>query len=426
MSEKKSFKLICTPTTILITYGSDKLNIKKADSPSDFEKGLKLAELGDEENLIKLFFEINERVKKFTKGNFEVKDKKLHLKGSNEPLPNAMSKALMELEKSGSDYMPLIRFWRKLSKSPHDNSKEQLYSFIIHNKIRITEQGDVVLEKGVQQKKNGMPDELVDCHSKTIDHSVGSYVSMPREKVDDNKNSTCSTGLHAAPADYVRNHYAGKILIEIVVNPADIVSVPVDYNSSKVRCCAYRVVGYSPKTPRENQVVSLSEFILNMDPEKTYNSGGASEKDVKISTKSANDVKSEKGATTKVINLGGLSAKAIVALTIRELECPTFGGNAPGKAACIKKATKLFEDAGWTVSVNANATPVSEEVEKEIIAAPEPEVKSVDFDGKTAKEIISQAMLDLGCKKFGGMIPRRANTVKLATELYEEAGWVVK
>lgn len=438
MSQNKTFKLICTPKTILINYGGDKLNIKQADNPEDFKRGIALAEAGDEEGLIKLFFEINERIKTFTEGNFEVHDKQLYLKGSKEALPPAIVKTLIELEKANEDYMPLIRFWRKLSKSPHQNSKEQLYSFILHNKIQITEQGDVVLEKGVTQKPGGMPDELVDCRTKTIDHSVGSYVSMPREKVNDNKNQTCSTGLHAAPAEYVRQFYSNNTLIEVVVNPMDIVSVPVDYNSRKVRCCAYRVAGYSPKTPRSKQIVKLSEFIPNMGVNTTY-STSSSESVEKVSTTKVADIKKETGATTKVINLGGLSAKAIVAITVKELGCETFGGNAPGKSACLKKAKKMFEDAGWTVSINENAPTVAPEVEAEITGEKVEKVaqivetvkefvesKVVDFTDRTAKDIVTQAMKDLGCVKFGGMIPRRGRVIELATKLYIDAGWSIK
>lgn len=199
MSKEKILKLICAPSTILVTYGDEKLSIKKLDSPKDFKKAVELAEAGDNEGIVTLFFDINERVKKFTEGNFVVKNKQLFLKNSTEVLPSVIAKALIELERAGEDYMPLIRFWRKLSKSSSENSKQQLYSFIVHNKIQITELGDVVLEKGVKQRSGGMPDELVDDRTGTIDHSIGSFVSMPREKVEDNPNVTCASGLMCSP-----------------------------------------------------------------------------------------------------------------------------------------------------------------------------------------------------------------------------------
>lgn len=327
----------------------------------------------------------------------------------------------MELEKANEDYMPLIRFWRKLSKSPHKNSKEQLYSFIIHNKIQITEQGDIVLEKGVKQKSNGMPDELVDDRTGTIDHSIGSYVSMPREKVVDNKNITCSSGLHAAPPEYVRNFYSSGILIELVVNPVDVVSVPTDYNSRKVRCCAYRVMGYSPKTARTKQIIKLSEFITNLDNEITYNKKSKEDKSIN-STRIEKEIVTLNKENFKVINLGGLSAKAVVALTMDNLGCKLFGGSEPRKAAVLKIAQEKFNEAGWTVSMNENSKPLEEKVEKEILK--NKNLKS--FDSMTAKQVVQEVMKDLKCEKFGGDIPRKAKVVSQAGKLYENAGWKVK
>ncbi len=41
--------------------------------------------------------------------------------------------------------------------------------------------------------------------------------------------------------------FAGNNLIEVAVNPADVVSVPYDYNQQKCRCCRYEVLTGTPK-----------------------------------------------------------------------------------------------------------------------------------------------------------------------------------
>lgn len=242
--------------------------------------------------------------------------------------------------------MPLIRFWKKLSKSEFSNSVEQLYSFILHNKIQITELGDVVLEKGVKQKSNGNTEDLVDCRTGQIDHSIGMYVSMPRNKVNSNPEVTCSTGLHAAPSSYVRKFYSSGIIVEIVVNPVDIVSVPVDYNSRKVRCCAYRVVGYSPKNPRKKQVVKLSDFIPNLSD--ITQASEKTEIKTKVNKSKVNTAVTPSG---KVINIDGLKAKEIVSLVMKTIKCKKFGGLVPRKAQVIKQATKLLNAKGYSISI---------------------------------------------------------------------------
>jgi len=350
-----------------------------------------------------------------------VKNKKLHLKNSDAALPDAITKTLMELERAGEDYMPLIRFWRKLSKSPHQNSKDQLYSFIIHNKIQITEHGDVVLEKGVVQKANGMPDEFVDDYTKKIDHSIGSYVSMPREKVVDNKNQTCAAGLHAAPPSYVRDFYKQSVLVEIIVNPADIVSVPIDYNSRKVRCCAYRVAGYSLKTPRNKQIIKLSEFITDINDSSIYNQPVKEQEKSTIKTTKIEEIVNE-NKSGSIINLGGLSGKAIVAITMQNLNCQSFGGPNPSKSAVLKTAADKFSKAGWTVSMNENCNPIEKETEEKILN----NRNFKTFENMTAKEVVAEVMKDLKCDKFGGDVPRKAQVLEKARKLYADNNWKIK
>jgi hypothetical protein len=84
----------------------------------------------------------------------------------------------------------------------------------------------------------------MDRHTKTIDNSVGQVVSMPRYKVDDNRNNTCSSGLHFCSLSYLKNCFGfGDNVVILKINPRDVVSIPSDYNNSKGRCCLYEVIG---------------------------------------------------------------------------------------------------------------------------------------------------------------------------------------
>jgi hypothetical protein len=78
-----------------------------------------------------------------------------------------------------------------------------------------------------------------------MDNSVGKIVEMERNEVDDNKDQTCSTGLHFCSQDYLPhfgNGYDSRVVI-LKINPADVVSIPSDYNNAKGRACRYEVVG---------------------------------------------------------------------------------------------------------------------------------------------------------------------------------------
>ena len=70
-------------------------------------------------------------------------------------------------------------------------------------------------------------------------------VSMPRQAVDDNPNNTCSHGLHVCSYEYLKN-FTGERLVVCKVNPRDVVSIPTDYNHTKMRVCRYEVIQEIP------------------------------------------------------------------------------------------------------------------------------------------------------------------------------------
>jgi hypothetical protein len=67
---------------------------------------------------------------------------------------------------------------------------------------------------------------------------------MERMNVDDDPNHTCSAGLHFCAYSYLSSYGSSgndKVML-VKVNPADVVSIPTDYNNAKARCCRYEVV----------------------------------------------------------------------------------------------------------------------------------------------------------------------------------------
>jgi hypothetical protein len=120
----------------------------------------------------------------------------LYLKGTKEPLPTTLAAKIRALLKAKENIEPLILFWSKLMKNPTPSAREELYDFMKHNDIQLTPLGDLVLEKGVHRLETG---QLVDVHTKKIDHSLGQYVRMDRKLVNSDRKSTCSAGLICSP-----------------------------------------------------------------------------------------------------------------------------------------------------------------------------------------------------------------------------------
>jgi len=89
-----------------------------------------------------------------------------------------------------------------------------------------------------------------DVHSGTMDNSVGQIVEMERHEVDDNKDVTCSTGLHFCGMSYL-SCFGGDRTVIVKINPADVVAIPSDYNDAKGRACRYEVIGELNVNPQD-------------------------------------------------------------------------------------------------------------------------------------------------------------------------------
>jgi hypothetical protein len=167
----------------------------------------------------------------FAKKGLDLRDGALYM--DNEPLPETLSKRVIQLVE---DQMPIdimVKFWNNLKSNPSFNSRKMLYQFLEHNGHPLTEDGCFIAYRGVT-------DDFKDVHTRTFDNTVGRVVEIPRSQVDDNPNNTCSHGLHVACHDYAKGF--GAKLIEVKVNPADVVTVPVDYNGTKMRVCKFEVM----------------------------------------------------------------------------------------------------------------------------------------------------------------------------------------
>lgn len=140
----------------------------------------------------------------------------------------------LEFMKSGKieDMNILKRFLYNLSLNPEVRAQEELFNFVTVNNLRITNHGTVILYKWVRNNYR-------DQHTDKFDNKPGSKVWMDRKLVDNNKNNTCSRGLHLCSFGYSK--FSDKLLL-VELHPRDCVSIPTDYNHSKMRCSEYKVL----------------------------------------------------------------------------------------------------------------------------------------------------------------------------------------
>jgi hypothetical protein len=157
----------------------------------------------------------------------------VHIKGTE--IPSKLSKRMQELIDLKLPLDPLVNFWNKLKKNPSYHSRQSLYEFLDKHGHPITEEGDFVGYRKVRS-------DFKDIHTGTMDNSVGKTVSMNRSEVNDNPNITCASGLHVGAYKYVSEFGSpDQPILEVIVDPADVVTVPPDYNGEKMRVCKFFV-----------------------------------------------------------------------------------------------------------------------------------------------------------------------------------------
>lgn len=197
--------------------------------------------------------------------DIEVTDTQVFFKGVE--VHGVIVDRILDFIKTGADFTYLVRFLEKLHLNPSSRAVEELYGFLEHRNLPITQNGNFMAYKGLR------PDYF-SCHagkavliqgktseSGQIYNGVGCTIEMQRNQVDDNRDHYCSYGLHAGSLDYATNF--GQITVLVEINPADVVSIPRDYNSQKLRTCKYVVIA-DYERPLENGL-----YTSNYD-EKCY------------------------------------------------------------------------------------------------------------------------------------------------------------
>lgn len=194
-------------------------------------------------------------------GNVSVQGDKLFWKDAE--LHNALSRRMIQMLQDGFPIDPLVAFMENLYLNPSKRSVTELYGFLEKNNLPITPDGYFLAYKKVRFDYNDvhsgkclnkpaylMSDEekvgYVTANGVTVaveqqDGVDVTVLSMERNAVDDDQNRTCSEGLHFCSKEYL-GHFGGERIVIVKINPADVVSIPNDYNDSKGRASRYAVV----------------------------------------------------------------------------------------------------------------------------------------------------------------------------------------
>lgn len=225
-----------TDNNVSVNYEGESHIVPRSDALADrLIKAIKEGRLQE----IPALVSASKRIEIFSKGNFKVENGQVLVNGV--AAPHALSNKIIRFSNDGLPFQPLVKFAENLQKNPSFRAVNELFTFLEKNDHPITENGNFIAYKRVRST-------FKDIHSNTMDNSVGKTVEIPRNQVDEDSSRTCSHGLHVANWDYAHLHFASSdsasdVMLEVEVNPADVVAIPIDYNNSKMRVCKYKVLG---------------------------------------------------------------------------------------------------------------------------------------------------------------------------------------
>lgn len=200
---------------------------------------------------VKSLVDLSESFKEWSKGNLEMKENSQILyKGYRiaSSLEDRLLDMILTTEEDASVAIEsLVNFIEKLYQNPSATAINELYLFLDACDLPIMKDGNFLAYKKVRHDYTSIHASPDGTH---MGHSIGTAPSMPRFAVDDDRSKTCSEGLHCCSFEYLE-HYGGGAnsedrIIIVSVNPADVVSVPADYDNQKMRVCGYIVVDEIP------------------------------------------------------------------------------------------------------------------------------------------------------------------------------------
>ena len=195
----------------------------------------------DDWETVKDIIEPKKVVLNYGQGNLSIQGETLYWKGHE--FHNALSNRMIQMLQEGFNIDPLVAFMENLMHNPSKRAVDELYGFLEKNNLPITPDGHFLAYKKIRS-------DYKDCHTGTMDNSVGQVVEMPRWMVDDNKDNTCSAGLHFCSQEYLSS-FSGDRTVILKINPRDVVSIPSDYNNSKGRTCRYEVIAELGVNPQD-------------------------------------------------------------------------------------------------------------------------------------------------------------------------------
>jgi hypothetical protein len=248
-----AYPFIIQGNNVVVVIGNKSHTISKTHVT--YQKVVDAIKAGDWDSLPDII-EPKKVVLNYGAGNVSIQGETLYWK--NKELNTGLSVRMIQMLQDGFPIEPMVAFMENLYKNPSHRAVTELYGFLEKNNLPITPDGHFLAYKKVRA-------DFKDCHTGTMDNSVGQIVEMERHEVNDNKDETCSTGLHFCGMSYL-SHFGGERTVIVKINPADVVSIPSDYDNAKGRACRYEVIGELNVNPEDAFTAPVQSTAVGSQP----------------------------------------------------------------------------------------------------------------------------------------------------------------
>jgi DNA-binding XRE family transcriptional regulator len=205
-------------------------------------------------------FDLAQLIADKSQGKVTVKKDGVYYNGTL--VDNSLTTRILQMIKEGKPVSNMLKFMDRLYANPQQFAINELFDWLAGSKLPITDDGRFTGYKVVKA-------DYKDIYTGTIDNSPGQMVFMLRTDVCADRHNTCAVGLHFCSGAYVPSYGVTSgndyRVIQLAIDPADVVAIPTDYNFTKGRTWRYEVIKEVPK----DQVRRLVDQGIDIDDYRT-------------------------------------------------------------------------------------------------------------------------------------------------------------
>ena len=241
---KTSYKIASVDGVRFVTVFQDgNIYLVSDDTHTNVDDVISAAQAGDDvADMVDLGRAIQRKFDDVVIGRVAVRNEKVYF--DDDPMDGAVTDAILRFLDEGEDVTPLVKFMENVMANPQEHSREQFYRWLDHHQFPIDEDGCIIAYKGVTADHKSIHSGGAYVNGEWVQGRIpnekGSVITMARSSVAHDPNVACHTGLHAGTWEYASSF--GEVVLHVKINPRDVVSVPHDCTSQKVRVCRYEVM----------------------------------------------------------------------------------------------------------------------------------------------------------------------------------------